>query len=46
VKQCGSSPTDVGHCRSPLFIPVTVTEMSASRTLADVFLPLARLSLA
>ena len=46
MKQCGSSPTDVGHCHNPLFIPVTVTETSASGTLADVSWPRAMWSFA
>jgi hypothetical protein len=37
MKQRGGSPTDVGHWRKALFIPVTVTEMSPSGTLGDVF---------
>ena len=39
MKQRGGSPTDVGHWRKALWIPVTVTEMSPSGTLVDVFWP-------
>ncbi len=39
MKQCGGSALDVGQCDSSLFIPVTVTEMSPSGALPDVFWP-------
>jgi hypothetical protein len=46
MKQCGGSPPDVGHCHIALFIPVTVTEMSAPVTPTDVFWPRAMSSFA
>jgi hypothetical protein len=39
MQQCGGGPMDVGHRHNALFILVTVTEMSASGTLADVSWP-------
>jgi len=39
IKQCGGGATDIGHCCNALFIPVTVTEMSPSGALPDVFWP-------
>ncbi|MBW1832597.1 MAG: hypothetical protein GQ551_10550 [Myxococcales bacterium] len=39
MKQCCGSPVDIVHRHNALFIPVTVTEMSVSVALADLFWP-------
>ena len=39
MKQCCGSPVDIVHRHSPLFILVTVTEMSVQVALADLFWP-------
>jgi hypothetical protein len=39
MKQRCGSPVDIVHRHNALFIPVTVTEMSVSVALADLFWP-------